>query len=299
MSQSKGHNKAVALMIAVTLMWSIAGVVSRQLHSAASLEVTFWRSFFTLMFVAAVLLWQHGAAELKRKLRSKSLWASGVCWSVMFTAFMVALMMTSVANVLITMSIAPLFTAILSWAWLGKPINTSAIIAILVAVCGIAWMYSGDVSLASGQSGWGIAVALCVPIAAAINWNLSQNSGTKVDLIPAVMVGALISTLATLPFALPVKATGADLAWLALLGVVQLGFPCMLAVWCAQRLPAPELSLLCLLEVIFGVLWAWLGAGEQPSQRVLVGGAVVLLALVLNEIWAANFNLKIKKKEAT
>jgi drug/metabolite transporter (DMT)-like permease len=283
-------------MVAVTLMWSIAGVVSRQLQSAASLEVTFWRSLFTLLFVAVVLLWQHGASGLKAKLRSKALWASGVCWSVMFTAFMIAITLTTVANVLITMSLAPLFTLILARLWLRKSINTSAYIAILIAVCGMLWMFSGDVAIASGAHSAGILTALCVPIAAAINWNLSERSGDNIrsgdnnkkngdaiDLIPAVMIGALISTLFTLPFALPFKATGADIAWLALLGVVQLGFPCMLAVWCAQRLPAPELSLLCLLEVIFGVLWAWLGAGEQPSQRVIVGGTLVLAALAFNE----------------
>jgi drug/metabolite transporter (DMT)-like permease len=277
------HNRAVALMLIVTLLWSIAGVVSRQLQSAASLEVTFWRSLFTFLFVTTALLWQHGVDGLKQKLSSKALWASGVCWSVMFTAFMVALMLTSVANVLITMSISPLLTAILAWIWLGRRIKIATSIVIICAVCGIGWMFSGDAVMGKGTHTLGIAIALCVPIASAINWNLAQKSGVTLDLIPAVMMGALISTLFTLPFALPFKASGADLAWLALLGVLQLGFPCMLAMWCAQRLPAPELSLLCLLEVIFGVLWAWLGAGEQPSQRVIVGGTLVLAALAFNE----------------
>lgn len=285
------HNRAVALMILVTLMWSIAGVVSRQLQSAASFEVTFWRSLFTFLFVTAALLWQHGVQGLMRKLRSKALWASGLCWCVMFTAFMVALTLTTVANVLITMSIAPLFTAILSRLWLGKNLGMLASLIIICAVSGMAWMFLGDVAVGSGTHLLGIAVALCVPVASAINWNLSHKTSTEVDLIPAVMIGALISTLLTLPLAAPFKATGADIAWLAMLGVVQLGIPCMLAVWCAQRLPAPELSLLCLLEVIFGVLLAWLGAGEQPSQRVLLGGSFVLAALALNE-WLAMRTLR-------
>jgi drug/metabolite transporter (DMT)-like permease len=253
------------------------------LQNAASVEVTFWRSLFTLLFVATALLVQHGLDGLKQKLRSKALWASGVCWSVMFTAFMVALTLTTVANVLITMSISPLLTAILAWLWLGKRLLLSTVIIIICAVCGIVAMFAGDVALGQGTHAMGILIALCVPIASAINWNLAQKSGVSIDLVPAVMVGALISTLFTLPFAMPFNATGADLAWLGLLGVMQLGFPCMLAVWCSQRLPAPELSLLCLLEVIFGVLWAWLGAGEQPSQRVIIGGTLVLFALSLNE----------------
>jgi drug/metabolite transporter (DMT)-like permease len=73
---------------------------------------------------------------------------------------------------------------------------------------------------------------------------------------------------------------------LALLGVTQLAIPCLMSVAAARVLSAPELSLLGLLEVVFGVLWAWLGAGEAPSTAVLGGGVLVLLALVGNEALA-------------
>lgn len=102
-------------------------------------------------------------------------------------------------------------------------------------------------------------------------------------MLPAVLLGALISAAATLPLALPFAASAHDLGWLALLGVVQLAIPCLLVVWVARVLPAPELALLALLEVVFGVLWAWLGAGEAPTGTVLAGGALVLGALAANE----------------
>jgi drug/metabolite transporter (DMT)-like permease len=73
---------------------------------------------------------------------------------------------------------------------------------------------------------------------------------------------------------------------LALLGVVQLAIPCLMAVAVARVLPGPEISLLALLEVVFGVAWAWLGAGEKPDVAVLTGGALVLLALAGNEALA-------------
>jgi drug/metabolite transporter (DMT)-like permease len=75
-------------------------------------------------------------------------------------------------------------------------------------------------------------------------------------------------------------------AWLALLGLVQLALPCVLLVYCARVLPAAEISLLALLEVVFGILLAWLGADEVPSLRMLVGGGVVLLALAVNAAWS-------------
>jgi drug/metabolite transporter (DMT)-like permease len=86
-----------------------------------------------------------------------------------------------------------------------------------------------------------------------------------------------------MPLSLPFAASAHDLGLLALLGVVQLAIPCLLVVTIARVLPAPEVALLALLEVIFGVLWAWLGAGEAPSTAVLGGGALVLGALVVNE----------------
>jgi drug/metabolite transporter (DMT)-like permease len=101
-----------------------------------------------------------------------------------------------------------------------------------------------------------------------------------------VLVGALISALVTLPLALPMAASARDISLLALLGVVQLAIPCLMAVAVARVLPGPEISLLALLEVVFGVAWAWLGANEAPSAAVLAGGAVVLLALAGNEALA-------------
>src|SRR5687767_14298389 len=107
------HRRAVALMVLVTLMWSIAGVVTRQLDAARAFEVTFWRSAFNAVALVLLLLWWRGPWLLAYALKSggRTLWLSGVCWSVMFTAFMVALTLTTVANVLVTMAIAPLLTA--------------------------------------------------------------------------------------------------------------------------------------------------------------------------------------------
>jgi drug/metabolite transporter (DMT)-like permease len=84
-------------------------------------------------------------------------------------------------------------------------------------------------------------------------------------------------------------------AWLALLGLVQLAIPCVLVVICARVLPAPEISLLALLEVLFGIALAWLGANEVPSAQVLSGGSLVVLALLLNAWWTQRTTTGIKK----
>ena len=280
------HRRAVMLMVLVTLMWSIAGVVTRQLESARSFEVTFWRSFFTVLSLLVILpVWQGRAVFLRIRSGGTALWLSGVCWSVMFTAFMVALTMTSVANVLVTMSIGPLLTALLARMFIGHRIASRTWLAIALAGAGIAWMYAGQMNL-SGQL-TGTLVALLVPLAAASHWTVVQYSrqhGENVDLVPAVLVGAVISAVVTLPLSLPFSATPHDLGLLAALGLFQLAIPCVLSVLCAGVLKAPEVSLLGLLEVIFGILLAWVGAGEVPGANVLTGGALVIVALGLNEL---------------
>jgi drug/metabolite transporter (DMT)-like permease len=279
------HTRAVFLMVAVTLMWSIAGVITRHLEHARSFEVTFWRSFFTVLSLLVILPFFQGRAVFD-KIRGGggALWLSGVCWSVMFTAFMVALTLTSVANVLVTLAIGPFLTALIARVAIGHRIPLRTWLAILVAGAGIAYMYG--VQIEAGRFA-GTLVALCVPIAGGINWTITQRAhaqGRQVDLVPAVLVGAVISSLATLPLAMPFQATAHDIGLLAVLGLVQLAIPCVLAVMCARVLKAPEISLLALLEVIFGILLAWVGAGEVPRTTVLTGGALVIGALVANEL---------------
>ena len=279
------HRRAVLAMVFVTLLWSIAGVVTRHLESAQRFEVTFWRSFFTVLSLLVILPFFQGR-EVFAKIRhgGAALWLSGLCWSVMFTAFMVALTLTSVANVLVTMALGPFLTALIARVFIGHRIPLRTWIAIALAGAGIAWMYGEQIH---GGSFAGTLVALCVPLAGAVNWTVTQRAhaqGQDVDLVPAVLVGAVISSLLTLPLAMPFRASAHDIGLLALLGLVQLAIPCALAVVCARVLKAPEIALLALLEVIFGIVLAWIGADEIPSQAVLAGGALVLGALLVNEL---------------
>ncbi|WPH18162.1 DMT family transporter [Variovorax paradoxus] len=286
------HGGAVWLMVAVTLMWATAGVVTRHLAQAHSFEITFWRSFFTMLALLVILpLWRGRAVFSQIRSGGRELWISGVCWTVMFTAFMVALTLASTASVLVTMSLGPLLTALAARLFIGHRLPARTWVAIVVAGLGIAWMYGTQLIQggAAGGSLLGTLVALCVPLAGATNWTVVQHARAKghdIDLVPAVLIGAALSALLTLPLALPFQANAHDLGLLAFLGVFQLAIPCVLAVLCAQVLKAPEVALLALLEVIFGIALAWIGAGEEPAASVLTGGALVIGALVFNELLA-------------
>jgi drug/metabolite transporter (DMT)-like permease len=159
-------------------------------------------------------------------------------------------------------------------------------VAIVLAGIGIGWMYGSQLSLGDPNFLMGSLVALCVPIAGAVQWTLAQNSqsdGQSLDLVPSVLLGAVFSTVFTLPLAMPFQASSHDVGLLAILGLFQLAIPCVLSVVCVRVLKAPEVSLLCLLEIVFGIALAWWGANEAPQMSVLLGGSLVLGALLMNQ----------------
>ena len=282
------HARAAWTMVLATLLWSTAGVVTRQLQVAQGFEVTFWRSFFNAASLCVILpLWQGPGVFARLPWRRGAFWLSGLCWAVMFTAFMVALTMTGVARVLVTMALGPLLTALLARVVTGHRLPARTWAAIVAAGAGMAWMFAGQLGGATSGREWlGSLIALGVPMAAAVNWTVVQRSqaqGEPIDLVPAVLLGALLSCVVTLPLAWPLRATGPDLGWLAFLGLTQLAMPCVLAVLAARVLPAAEVSLLGLLEVVFGIGLVWLIAGEAPRPEVQAGGSLVVGALLANE----------------
>lgn len=307
-SPGMGHARAALGMVVVTLLWSTAGVVSRHLQAAESFEVTFFRSLFNLAGLGVALAWMRGRALWGELVRSpRVVWMSGLCWSVMFTAFMVALTKTTVANVLVTMSISPLLTALFARAFLHHRLPVRTWAAIAVAGVGIGWMYGRNMQVADADSLAGMAVAFLVPLSTALNYTVLHHAGRakaaapagardahgadgtatpagEPDMLSAVLIGAAISALATLPIAWPFQANAHDLALLCGLGVFQLAVPCLLLVRLTRELPSPEIALLGLLEVIFGVLWAWIFVGEAPGDSALVGGGLVVGALAFNEL---------------
>ena len=281
------HHQSVLLMICAATMWSSAGVLTRHLHSAHGVEVTFWRSVFAALFVAIALCWtERGrAVQTVRALGAVGL-VSGLMWAAMFSCFMIALTMTTVANTLIVMSVSPLLTALLARLFLREKIAARTWLAIAVALLGMVWMFARGVSHVGPVESLGMVIALGVPMAASINVILLKKAGARVDLIPAVLVGGALSAAIMLPFIFPLRVERHDLAIMVALGVFQLGLPCMLMVLAARALAAPEIALLALIEVILGPVWAWLWAAETPASETLSGGALVIAALVFNELLA-------------
>ena len=276
------HRRALVTLLLCTVLWSLAGIGTRFVEHADGFEIAFWRCVACAIFVAAVLSVRHRGAWIGRiAAGGAAAWVSGAMWATMFVAFMLALTQASVANVLLVMAAAPLLAALLGWLVLREPVPARTWVAIGIAAAGIVWMVREGLST---EGVTGMAIAFAVPVAAALNIVVLKRAAADVDLVPAVLLGALIAIAVSLPFAWPLSASVRDVAILAALGVFQLGLPCMLMVGATRHLAPHEIGLLCLLEVVLGPLWVWLGVGEAPSASTLQGGGLVLAALLLNEL---------------
>lgn len=282
MRRDRSRRRGVILMLCAGLLWSIAGVFTRHVEQAGRWEIAYWRSFFCAIAMLAILLVLHrrNAPRVVTGIGRIGM-LSGALWAVMFTCFMLALTQTTTANTLILTSISPLTASLFAWLLIGERITARTWGLIALALGGIAIMFGGE--LGSGHLA-GNLIALLVPLAAGLNFTLLRKSGARVDLVPTVLLGGALSALATLWLALPFQATVQDLAILALLGAFQLALPCSLAVAAARHLSAAEVALIGLSENLFGPLWAWLGAGETPSRQALLGGTLVLTALLIETL---------------
>jgi drug/metabolite transporter (DMT)-like permease len=103
----------------------------------------------------------------------------------------------------------------------------------------------------------------------------------EVSMAPATCLSQAILVAVFLPFASPGEITGDDLAWLAALGIGQIGLGFALLTIGARLIPAAQVGLITLLEVVLGPVWVWLALDERPGTLTLVGGTIVVAAIVL------------------
>lgn len=273
---------ASLIMVGLCVLWSMSGVVARQVESAQGFEMAFWRSGVCCLTLFIWLAYTHGKNPVRMvKDMGLSGLYSGMCWSVMFTCFMLAVKLTTVANTLLAISLSPLFAAVLARLVLGIRIAKVTWLCIAVAAIGMWWMFRHGLS---GDGLLGVLIALGIPIASSINLIILRKSRERINLVPAVMLGGFFSSVLMLVFIFPTAATGTDIAWMAFLGVFQLAIPCTLLVWLTKYLPPQDIALLALLEVIFGTIWAWLWGNEPIPLATVQGGMLIIAALAFNTL---------------
>ena len=261
-------------------MWSMGGLIVRSLDTADSWTTVFWRSVTAAVFLVMVLLVRDGRAGLAAVLRmiwpgDRSAIVVAVCFSVSSIAFVVAVGLTTVANVLLIFSSTPLFAALLAWLVLGERISARTIAAIAATMVGIGILVSD--SYVRGSIA-GSLVALIVPLCTSTAI-VTMRRHREISMLPSMCVAAALGALIAFPFATPLAVSARDAALLTLFGAGHLGLGMVIFIAGAPLLPAATTALLGAIETILGPLWVWLAFGEQPSQGALIGGAFVLTSL--------------------
>ena len=208
---------------------------------------------------------------------------AGLMLAGTFFLFIGALTHTTVANTFVLMSVSPLLAAVAGWFVLGERVPLRTWMALAVAAIGIAVMFGAGMN--SGRLA-GNLMALGVSVCFAAQLMVLRKFHATVDMLPQVMIAGLWTLVPAFLLAGPFAATFADLGVLAFMGCVQLGAGCLLATAASRTLSATELGLLALLEPILGPIWVWVILGEHPGREALAGGAIVLGAVIANELLA-------------
>ncbi len=268
-------------MALAAVAWSTAGVLQRQLTLDTATQV-FGRAVFAgaglLAYVAVV---ERG--RVAQAFRSVGLPGVGMalCIAIASASFIAALNHTGVARVLFMLALAPVLAALLARVALGEPITRRTLVAMALALGGVTLMVGapGEGSVA----GDGLAFVATLAFALTIVITRWRND---VSMAPATCLSQAILIAAFLPFASPGEIGADDLGWLAALGIGQIGLGFALLTVGARLIPAAQVGLISLLEVVLGPLWVWLALDERPSTVTLAGGAIVIVAIVIQTLGA-------------
>ena len=256
--------------------WSTAGVLQRQLTLDTPTQVFGRAAFAGAALLAWVAVAERGRVVPAFRAGGGAGLAVALCVATASAAFIAALNHTSVARVLFILALAPVLAAVLARMTLGEPITRRTAVAMAVALAGVTVMLGapGEGSLAGDALAFLVALSFALMIVIT-RWR------HDVSMAPATCLSQVILVAAFLPFATPSAIDAADAGWLAALGVGQIGLGFALLTVGARLIPAAQVGLITLLEVVLGPLWVWLALDERPSALTLAGGAIVLLAIVI------------------
>jgi drug/metabolite transporter (DMT)-like permease len=258
------------------IAWSSAGLLQRGVEAGAAAQVGVRALFACVALFAYVAVAERG--RVLAAWRAIGLTGVGVAaaLAVASAAFIVALNHTTVAHVLFIQAMAPVLAALLARGFLGEPVPARTTVAMATAIAGVAIMVGGP----GGGDLVGDGLSLLMALAFAVSIVLSRHR-RDVSMAPATCLAQVLLVVAFLPLADLGALTGDDLVALGALGAGQIGLGLAFLTIGARLIPAAQVALISLLEVVLGPLWVWLSIGEEPTTATLAGGAVVVAAVVI------------------
>jgi drug/metabolite transporter (DMT)-like permease len=269
------HRRGMLMVAGAALAWSFSGLFFR-LAAVDVPTILCGRAIAAALFLAGVLAWNKGPGFWRSFFKLG--WAGFVVAALFVidgACYMSALHYTSVAHVVVMLSLTPLFAAVAGLVALGEKVRLAVWVAIVAAFAGVAMMVGGNI----GGGAWlGDALALGVPTFFALITVITRRH-REAEVVPTVCLSAILTALVFLPFASFGKAGPQDLVVMAGLGVDEFGIGLLLYLAGAKLIPAAEAALISLLETVTAPLWVWIALGENPGVRAIIGGAIVLAAL--------------------
>jgi drug/metabolite transporter (DMT)-like permease len=278
-STDRQHRTGIALIIAAAIAWSTAPFFTRLLHFE-SWTILFWRGLFGGGSIALFVMFSQGfgAARSLVALGGNG-WLVACLSTIGMVNFIPALQLTSVANVAIIIAVQPFAAAAIAWLWLGEVPSPRTLLASVVAFAGILVIVSG----AGGASDYrGIALAIIMVLSISL-MTVVIRKHRDTSMVAAAGMSNFLASLLCLPLAQQIVTVGAhDLIVLALFGVLQVGMGLTLFTLGSRYLPSGQASLIATLETPLMPLWVWVAFSEVPSARALIGGALVMGAVVFD-----------------
>lgn len=269
------------LVFLSALMWSFGGTIARFIDTNDSWTVVFWRSLWAAAFLICFMAWRDGWRGMLRLFRDMGLpgLAVAVCFATASTCFVVALAYTTVANILLMQAGVPLLAALLAWMLFRERVAVATWVAIAAVIAGVAIMVSESLDGAVSPIGDGLALLIAVMFSVA---TVITRRFAHVRMTPATCLGTMLAAAFAASQATQFAVSSHDMAFLFAFGVVNLGLGLAFFATGARLVPAAIAALLGTFEPILGPIWVWLVHAEVPSGRTIIGGAVVVAALLVH-----------------
>jgi len=277
MHRAAEHRTGVVLVTAAAVAWSLAGFFTRLIPLDAW-TILFWRGLFGGFFIGLYVVWRYRARTLAvtRAMGWPGLLVT--CLSTIgMTTFIPALKLTSVADVAIVFATCPFVAAAFAWLWFRERATPLTLAASLLAFAGVVLTVAGGGGGRSSLLGDLLALVMTVAIAAMM---VAMRRYRDIPLLPTACLSNWLGALISLVFAAPLAAGSQDLGYLALFGFVQMSLGLTFFTIGSRLIPAAETALISALETPLAPLWVWLAFNEAVSPPAMIGGALVMIAVV-------------------
>ena len=279
------------LVLMGALCLSFGGIIVKSFEGANLWQILFWRQFFFSIVVALYLLITFKKNFFK-SFHDSGLpgIVAGLFLGVGFSAYVFAMFHTTVANTLFIISTETIFLALFGYIFLKEKINLVTFISIIMGMSGVLIIIGSSLSIQSASQFLGNIVAFIMPISFAVLIVIVRKY-PKVDMVPSQFVAGIFAALIGYLIAGKLSISSHDLFLGFLAGTFQIGFGFIMITIGSRTTPAAVVGILMLTEAVFGPLWAWFFINEIPPISVLIGGGIIISAILFE------FFFSTKKKE--